>query len=146
MAHLGGAKSARGSSTRGGGGALKSIIELGFQGWNPAIAVDGPKGPRHKVKSGIFEVSRATQSKIFPVAMAMNRAFVFEKAWDKSVFPKPFARVICFWGDGLPAVPKEGDSKNPRLGLELEAALTDAEQRAFNLVATRPFSATVNNK
>jgi lysophospholipid acyltransferase (LPLAT)-like uncharacterized protein len=50
---FGGATS-RGSSTRGGVGALKGLIRLMQKGFNASIAVDGPKGPIHKVKPGIF--------------------------------------------------------------------------------------------
>src|ERR1700692_3014084 len=45
---LGGATS-RGSSTRGAVGALKGLVRLVRQGYRASMAVDGPKGPLHKV-------------------------------------------------------------------------------------------------
>jgi lysophospholipid acyltransferase (LPLAT)-like uncharacterized protein len=42
MSHLLGAKTTRGSTTRGGASALKGMLRLAKQGWRPAIAIDGP--------------------------------------------------------------------------------------------------------
>ena len=44
-----GATTSRGSSTRGGVSALRGILRLAQEGRSPSVAVDGPKGPRHKV-------------------------------------------------------------------------------------------------
>ena len=129
--HLMGARTSRGSSTRGGVSALKGIIRLTKEGWSPSVAVDGPKGPIYKAKPGIFEISKLIQAEIIPVAAACDHKFTFEKAWNKTFLPLPFARIVVVWGDALPAVPKDADSRSGDLSLRLEAAIADAERRAL---------------
>jgi lysophospholipid acyltransferase (LPLAT)-like uncharacterized protein len=130
-----GARTSRGSSTRGGASALKGILRLSRDGWRPSVAVDGPKGPYHKVKPGVFEISKLIGGKIFPVSVACDRAKVFEKAWNKTFLPLPFAKVVVVWGDGLPAVPRNAESRDLDLALRLEQALANAGQQARNLIA-----------
>lgn len=134
--HLFGAETSRGSSTRGGATALKGILRLARQGWRPSVAVDGPKGPYHKVKPGVFEISKLTGGAIFPMAVACDRAHVFERAWNKTFLPLPFARVVVVWGEEIPAVSRDGDSRDLDLAKRLEEALTNAGQQARNLIAT----------
>ena len=68
---LGGTAS-RGSSTRGGVSALKGLIELSKKGNSCNVSVDGPKGPLHEVKPGIFELSRVLKTKIFAGARRIS--------------------------------------------------------------------------
>jgi hypothetical protein len=83
----------------------------------------------------VFEISRVTGGSIFPLAVAVDRAFVFKKAWNKTFLPLPFARVTAVWGDEIPAVSRDRDSRDPDLALALEQALANAGQQASNLVA-----------
>jgi lysophospholipid acyltransferase (LPLAT)-like uncharacterized protein len=136
IVHFFGVKTARGSSTRGGVGALKGMIRLAKEeGYIPSVAVDGPKGPYHKAKPGIFEISKLLDCEIAMISVACDRSFVFKKAWNKSFLPLPFARVVAVWGELLPKVPEGADCRNPALALSLENALTDAGQQARNLIA-----------
>lgn len=130
-----GGKTARGSSTRGGVSALKGVIRLANEGFNPGIAIDGPKGPRNKVKPGVLEISRVLGGSVHPLTVACDRAWVFEKSWDKSFLPKPFARVVVYWGDPVFTVQKSDDPRDPALAIRLEKAMADAEQHARNLIA-----------
>jgi len=135
MARLLGSKTSRGSSTRGGAGALKGILRLAKEGWVPAIAIDGPKGPRHEAKPGIFEISRITNSPIVPLTCAVDRKWVFHKAWDRTALPKPFARIVISYGAPVPAVPRDRDGRDPDLARALELAMANAEQQATHTLA-----------
>jgi len=135
IVRLFGSKTARGSSTRGGATALKGILRLAREGWRPSVAVDGPKGPLHKVKPGVFEISKLIKGEIFPIAVACDRKYVFEKAWNKTFLPLPFARVVVVWGEALPIVERHQDSRDPELAKSLENALTNAGQQARNIIA-----------
>lgn len=126
---LGGATS-RGSSTRGAVGALKGLIRLVRQGYRASIAVDGPKGPLHKVKPGIFELSRLADAKIVATGAACSRAIVFEKSWNKARLPKPFAKVVVVFNEPWPAISKEDDPKSPELSERLHQEISKACQRA----------------
>lgn len=131
-----GAKTSRGSSTRGGVGALKGILRLAKDGWRPSVAIDGPKGPYHQAKPGVFEISKLIGGGIVPLSVAVSRAYVFEKAWNKTFLPLPFARIQVVFDAPLPAVGRDQDGRDPSLAASLESALANAEQQARNLIAT----------
>ncbi len=123
-----GGVSSRGSSTRGGVGALKGLIRLIKNNrFNAAVAVDGPKGPIHKVKPGIFEVSRLAQIPIYWVGVSSNRFHIFEKAWNKAMLPLPFAKVHIEWHGPIPPLSKDDDPKSIQLSEELEHKLNTAK-------------------
>ena len=134
VARLMGSQTARGSSTRGGISALKATLRAAKRGFNPAIAVDGPKGPYHQVKPGVFEISKVLNAPIFPLAVAADPTWVFQKSWNKTWLAKPFARLIVVWGDPLPEVERDADPHNPELALGLARAIDAASQRAKDLV------------
>jgi lysophospholipid acyltransferase (LPLAT)-like uncharacterized protein len=122
--HLLGGKTSRGSSTRGAVSALKGLVRLvKSEGRNSSFAVDGPKGPLHKAKPGVFELSRLAEAPIFAVAVSCDRAWKFEKSWNKTYVPKPFARVFIEWAFAMPAITKLQDPRSESLATSLEAAL-----------------------
>jgi len=63
----------RGSSTRGGAGALRALITLGRSGRDVVVTPDGPKGPRHIVKLGVVQLAKATGLPIVPLAFACSK-------------------------------------------------------------------------
>ncbi len=126
---FGGATS-RGSSTRGGISALKGLIRLMGEGYRASMAVDGPKGPLHVVKPGVFEVSRLGGARIVPMAVATDRAIVFTKSWNKAILPKPFARVTVFFSEPWPAIDKSTSPKDPQLAQRLANEIASACQTA----------------
>lgn len=130
-----GIESSRGSSTRGGVGALKGLIRLAKTGRIPLIPVDGPRGPIHRVKPGIFELSRALGAKIIPAGVACSRAKVFEKSWNKSYLPLPFSTLQLVWGEPLDAIGKDQDPRDPIFQEKLEAALRGVKQQALKMIA-----------
>lgn len=132
-----GGKTARGSSTRGGVSALKGVIRYANQGYNPCVAIDGPKGPRNKVKPGVLELSRVVNAPVYPLVVTCDRAWVFEKSWDKTFIPKPFSRVFVYWADPALKVERGDDARDPKLALRLEEAMANAEQHVRNLIATQ---------
>jgi hypothetical protein len=99
--HMLGSRAVRGSSTRGGVGALKGILTLAKQGWRPSFAVDGPKGPRHQVKPGVVEVAKILKAPLLTISMASSRPFIFKKSWNKSELPLPFSRVEVTWSEPM---------------------------------------------
>ena len=131
---LGGAVS-RGSSTRGGVGALKGILKLAKEGWNPSVAVDGPKGPIYEIKPGVFEISKLLQADIYPLSVEVKSKYIFEKAWNKTFLPLPFTKVQVVVGKPMEKVPRKSDSRDPNLAKELKKRLNDAKSYASKLVA-----------
>jgi lysophospholipid acyltransferase (LPLAT)-like uncharacterized protein len=132
--HRMGSKTARGSSSRGGVQALKTILRLSKEGWRPCVAVDGPRGPIFEVKPGVFEISRLTHLPIGPLAITADRCFHFHKSWNKAYLPKPFAKVQVTWGNPLGPVPRDGDSRDPVWAKGLQAELHNIKQQAEKLL------------
>jgi lysophospholipid acyltransferase (LPLAT)-like uncharacterized protein len=96
-----GLKAVRGSSSRGGREARDEIIDGLEEGTPVAITVDGPKGPRRVVKSGVVDVAKKSGAAIIPLACAIDRAWILRKTWDQTRIPKPFARVVIRYGEPI---------------------------------------------
>lgn len=99
----------RGSSSRGGMRALiaaKRVMDE--QGVGVIFTVDGPRGPRHKVKPGAIFLAEHAGSPIVPVRAVMSRAKVFHRAWDKFQLPWPFSMCTIIYGDPI-TLPPVGD-------------------------------------
>lgn len=133
---LGGATS-RGSSSRGGASALKGLIRLFKQGYTTSFAVDGPKGPYHRVKPGIFEMSRLLKSPIYVAGVATNSAWHFPKAWNKTFLPKPFAKVVIYWVGPISEIEKDQDPRCPQLAKSLEMKFNEAQLLAQQEIAAK---------
>ncbi len=130
-----GAKTTAGSSTRGGVGGLKGLIRLMRDGHSCSFAVDGPKGPIYKVKPGVFELSRLSDSPIYYCGVSVDRAIYFPKAWNKTFFPKPFAKIVIQWHGPLPPTTKDQDPRDPKLAEQLETLLHSAKEQALKVIA-----------
>ena len=126
----------RGSSTRGAVNALKGLVRLvRDEKRNSSFAVDGPKGPIHQVKPGVFEVSRLMGSPIYAVGVSCSRKWVFEKSWNKAYLPKPFARIHMQWLGPVGPITREQDPRSPELSQTLADALRNAQIAALKKIA-----------
>ena len=124
----------RGSSTRGGARALIGMIKLIRLGYCATVAVDGPKGPRHKAKPGILYLAQKAGVPIIPTGVAREKALVFEKSWNKTYIPWPFSKVVVSFGKPFYVV-DELDVAHSELYLrELESALRFQQQEAQDLL------------
>ncbi|MGH6802271.1 MAG: lysophospholipid acyltransferase family protein, partial [Methyloceanibacter sp.] len=68
-----GLRSVRGSSTRGGAGALRDLIRLGRSGVDLVVTPDGPKGPPQVAKLGVVQLAKATGLPIVPLSFACSK-------------------------------------------------------------------------
>lgn len=91
LEHLGFAV-ARGSSSRGAVSALLASARLMRKGYSPAVTVDGPRGPRHKVKDGAIFLAHTTKAPIMAARAYCERVIRFN-SWDKFEIPVPFSKV-----------------------------------------------------
>lgn len=99
----------RGSSSRGGREALHQLTLAARQVDVTGITLDGPKGPRRQAKPGIAILSARSRMPVVPSAFAASRAWRMN-SWDRLVIPKPFARIICVYGE--PIFPPEKANRN----------------------------------
>ena len=118
----------RGSSTRGGGAAIREVIRRGRADSNLAFTPDGPKGPPRVVKEGVIFAAQMTGLPVIPVAFGAARK-KFLGSWDRMVIPWPFTRAVFLYGEPL-MMPRDGDAEELRL--QLEAAMNELADRVHN--------------
>jgi len=86
---------ARGSSTRGGVGAIVEMARLMRAGCTTAFTIDGPKGPRYVAKMGAVMLAKKSGHPIMPVTMALARYWT-TPSWDSFQIPRPFTRARVY--------------------------------------------------
>ena len=82
----------RGSSTRGGVGALVELARLVRRGCPAGFSIDGPRGPRHVAKMGAVLLAKKTGQPVLPFGVNPERFWTLG-SWDRRQIPKPFSRV-----------------------------------------------------
>jgi lysophospholipid acyltransferase (LPLAT)-like uncharacterized protein len=93
-----GAEVARGSTSRGGGPALRQLVRALAAGRTVLVIPDGPRGPARELKAGVVALAELGRVPVLPLAMAADRAWRL-RSWDRMVIPKPFARLHVRVGD-----------------------------------------------
>jgi hypothetical protein len=83
----------RGSSTRGGVGALVEMARLVRLGCPAGFSIDGPRGPRHVAKMGAVLLAKKTGQPILPFGVNAERFWQLP-SWDRLQVPAPFTRVV----------------------------------------------------
>jgi len=110
----------RGSRGKGGLRALKEMMAcMGDKGKKAAIVVDGSQGPALKVQAGAILLASKTGAPILPFVWGADRYWAF-KSWDRTVLPKPFAKLAVYYGAPLyvPAGIRAADLEACRVDLE----------------------------
>jgi lysophospholipid acyltransferase (LPLAT)-like uncharacterized protein len=111
----------RGSSSRGGAGALREMVRTLKSGKALAITPDGPRGPRQKMKPGPVIAAQLTGAPIIPVSAGTDRAWWVE-GWDRFLVPKPFSRFQMWFAEPI-FVPRDSTPA------DIEAATLRIETR-----------------
>ena len=123
-----GVRTARGSATRGGVASVRDMLAALRDGYDLAMAIDGPRGPRHQAKPGAIRLAQATGTRLFPVAAAPRSGWR-ARSWDRFVVPRPFTRVYYTAGRPI-SLAKDADDaaiEAARAGLESELIRLTAE-------------------
>jgi lysophospholipid acyltransferase (LPLAT)-like uncharacterized protein len=115
----------RGSSSRGGGAALRALVRQARDGWSLAITPDGPRGPRQRLQPGVITAAQLTGLPIVPLAGGCPRAW-WPGSWDRFCVPKPFSTVRVLYGEPR-RVPREADAAE----LERHARALEAQLNAM---------------
>jgi len=113
----------RGSSSRGGDAALRSMIKfLSGPGVRKAATVlDGPTGPRCIAKKGMIALAMEAGVPLLPIMVSAYPAITLKKTWDKTMIPLPFSRVVVMYRRPW-HIPKDLDSE------QLEVLREDVEE------------------
>lgn len=87
-----GIESVRGSTSKGGGSAYRSLLRELIQKKNDVtITPDGPRGPRYHVQPGILLLSQMSGIPIIPITYHLKRKWELN-SWDNFQIPFPFTR------------------------------------------------------
>ena len=125
----------RGSSSRDGKKALKTLIQTVRKGHCVAITPDGPTGPFEKVKPGVVIAAQLTGLPVIPFYYDATRKWIATKAWDQHIIPKPFAHLVLCYGPPIYVPGEMTDTEFEEMSQEIEEAM--AEVKARCQVATR---------
>lgn len=98
--HRLGYRTVRGSSSRGGREALGELTDLVRKGWGSAIIADGPRGPARQAKIGCVLAGRNSGAPVIPWGCHAEPSLT-AKNWDRTMIPKPFARITMAFGDPI---------------------------------------------
>jgi lysophospholipid acyltransferase (LPLAT)-like uncharacterized protein len=112
----------RGSSSRGGSAALRSVLRLLRSGRAVALTPDGPRGPRQTMKVGPLIAAQIARVPIVPVSAGAARAWYFGR-WDRFLVPKPFTRIPVGVGEPIEVPEDAGDGKLEEIRLSIERRL-----------------------
>jgi len=112
----------KGSSSRNAVRALLGLRRALEEGWTVAFTLDGPRGPRHKVKPGPVALGRSSGLQLTTFHAAVDKGWTLN-SWDRMVIPKPFSRVLVRVGK-LISVPADASEEDlARYTDELQATL-----------------------
>ncbi|MCX6355607.1 MAG: lysophospholipid acyltransferase family protein [Candidatus Aureabacteria bacterium] len=124
---------ARGSSSRGGEGAIMDMAAMLERGLDAAVTPDGPRGPVYRVQPGVIMLSQASGIPIVPASYDVTRKKRL-KSWDRFIIPAPFSRAVLVYGDPI-VVPNDADeAKREELRVRLENSLRDLNAKAASLL------------
>lgn len=118
----------RGSTTRGGVGAIVEMARLVRAGCATAFTIDGPKGPPRVAKMGAVLLAKKTGQPILPVTMALRGCWRVP-SWDSLQIPHPFTRARVYVAAPI-RVPADADENTLQAKRdELQNALDDINAR-----------------
>lgn len=112
----------KGSSSRNPVRALLGLRRALDEGWTVAFTLDGPRGPRHKVKPGPVALGRSSGLALTTFHAAVEKGWTL-KSWDRMVIPRPFSRVLVRVGKLIPVPTDASDEDLARHTEELQATL-----------------------
>ncbi len=95
-------------------GAFKELKN----GSDIAIALDGPRGPRHSVANGVVALSQKFKAPIITFNCKQQNCWEF-KSWDKMRIPKPFSTIDFYVGEAFFVDELELDEAKDRIRQKL---------------------------
>ena len=114
----------RGSSSRGGGPALREMVKLSRAKRSLAITPDGPRGPRQKLKPGVLTLAQLTGLPMIPMSASATRAWWVDAKWDLFLVPKPLATVFVRYADPVYVPRNLSEAQLSEIAADVESTLT----------------------
>lgn len=92
LSNLLGIRTLRGSSSKGGGRAMMSVLRLLRKNKPIAITPDGPRGPRYQLQHGCLWAAALNNVPIIHLHVEATRQWRL-RSWDQHQIPKPFSTI-----------------------------------------------------
>lgn len=119
----------RGSLSRGGAEALRTMQQWLQDGGQLVLTPDGPRGPRHTMNSGVAWLARSSGAPILPVSITADRAWRL-RSWDRFMIPKPFARLVVDYLEPVPVPAIATDEELEPIGSAVRSTLLERHHAA----------------
>jgi len=126
-----------GSSSRGGGAALRALVREIRNGSCVGITPDGPRGPRMRASIGVAQVARLSGAAVVPAAFSATPRRVLA-SWDRFVVAFPFSRGVFVWGEPIRVARDADEAALDKARLAVEAGLNAVTRQADLLCGEQP--------
>ena len=127
----------RGSSSRGGVGALVEMIRLMRSGLAMAFTVDGPRGPRYVAKTGPVLLAKKTGNPIMPFTVSVSKYWTIN-SWDRLQIPRPFSRAEIIIGEPIYVPPDAAGDEIETYRERLQLSLEELNRQSSGQSSVRP--------
>lgn len=120
----------RGSTTRGGTGALLGLVRKTTD-THVLLTPDGPVGPRRRLKPGAVALASMAGVPIVPVGIANPTAWRVRN-WDRMMIPKPWSTAHYVFGSSIqipPELNRAGIKSQCQVVEKALASVTEAAER-----------------
>ncbi len=124
----------RGSPGKGGVAALKGIISAFRKAPGGGFVADGSQGPAQVAQRGLLLLAMYSGCPIYPVSIAADRSWRFA-SWDKTLLPKPFARVLISFGPRIDVERRASSVEIEECRVQLERTLNEITELAEKAAA-----------
>jgi len=116
-----------GSSSRGGVGGLRNLLDILRRRELVGITPDGPRGPARQPAPGVAQLAALSGAPVLPCAAQTSRRWVL-RSWDHMVVPKPFGRGVVVCGPLIQVPRTAWQDAVPAIGAALTAAAEQADR------------------
>lgn len=131
----------RGSSSRGGAGALLGFHDELKKAASVVFTADGPRGPRYVAKPGAVLLARNSGVPLVAFHVALKEAWIVP-SWDALIIPKPFSRGVVRAAAPLFVPAQCSDHDLKEYEAELQRRLDAVRMEAEEIVASRKIKQT----
>ncbi|HUF62524.1 MAG TPA: lysophospholipid acyltransferase family protein [Verrucomicrobiales bacterium] len=112
----------RGSSSRRGREALRSLVKAIGAGSDVALTPDGPRGPIYVMKPGALKLAQLTGAPVRLIHVEYSKALRL-RSWDRYEIPYPFSRIRVVFSKPLHIARRLDEEAFEALRSEVEARM-----------------------